>query len=50
MTNKEFRSWLEQFGDEAEVLVWDPDGLGWFPVTGALEDNGEIKLYADEQC
>jgi len=35
---------------DTKVLVWDPDGEDWFPITGFIYDSvaKTVKIYSDE--
>ena len=48
MCRAEFQRWLEQFPADNEVVAWDPDVEGWFPITGAVVGHGEIRLTTAE--
>jgi hypothetical protein len=46
----QFIEWLKALPgtDKAQMLAWDPDEANWLPVTGAVYDEKEIKLYTDD--
>jgi hypothetical protein len=50
MTKSELIAWLQGLPGDPEILAWDPDENDWYPVTGAVYDTTELRLYTDELC
>jgi hypothetical protein len=47
MTKSKFLAWLAALPGDPEILAWDPDEGDWAPITGAIYNAHEVKLYTD---
>jgi hypothetical protein len=48
MNVREFIAWLSTMPQEDEVVAWDPDAEGYYPVSGAVYGHGRVELQTDD--